>query len=77
MADEVLLAVESMYVVSYRADSANTNATGMRYITHMNPPVWVLTICMPCVNGGEGAAEQGPSKWSSLSVPTHCCYAKM
>lgn len=73
MADEVLLAVESMYVVSYRADSANTNATGMRYITHMNPPVWVLTHT--------GTAEQGPSKGGVPSVPMllckHCCYAKM
>ena len=34
--DEVLLAVESMYVVSHKAEGANTNAPGMRCRIRVN-----------------------------------------
>lgn len=59
-----------MYLVLCTAGTATTNATGTRYIMHMDPAGWVLPMCMSLVSGEKGRKEQGPSKGTFLSS---CC----
>lgn len=60
------------FILSHTAGIANTNATGTRHITHLNPGEWVLVICMSRVSSGDGTQEQGPSKGPSKQLSS-CC----